>query len=53
MPSTQTVTITIRVPLKLKALLQEAADGRGMTLNKMITAMLARRVDQLEREGKL
>lgn len=53
MPSAQTDTITIRVPMRLKQRLQWAAEARGMTMNKMITAMLARRVEQMEREGKL
>lgn len=53
MPSDLTDTITIRVPIKLKEQLKEAAAWREMSLNKMITDMLARRVEQLEQAGKL
>jgi predicted HicB family RNase H-like nuclease len=53
MPSDLTDTITIRVPVKLKAQLKEAAEWREMSMNKMITAMLARRVAELEQKGKL
>jgi predicted HicB family RNase H-like nuclease len=53
MPSDLTDTITIRVPKELKRKLKDAAEWRDMSLNKMITDMLARRVEQLEKADRL